>query len=364
MTAGFYSPMPPARTGVADYSAALLAALRAAGREVRAGAPGDVNLYHLGNNGLHREIYRRALERPGVVVLHDAVLNHFMLGTLSREEYISEFVHNYGAWYEELAARLWAGRAKSGVDPNYFRYPMLKRVVESAGAVVVHNAGAARMAREHGATRIAEIPHLFEPHPLPSAYEVLRLRQSMGVGPRVCLFGVFGHLRESKRLTAVLRAFENVSSSGVSAALLVAGQFVSSDLERAVGPLLRRPGIIRVGYTPEEEFRRYAAAVDVGVNLRFPPAGESSGIAIRLMGIGKPVIVTGGEETVSFPGSACLKVDAGVSEMGMLTDYMRWLAASPKDAREIGARAAACIAARHHPASVASAYWGVLESVA
>ena len=32
MTVGFYSPMPPARTGVADYAAALVAELRRHGR--------------------------------------------------------------------------------------------------------------------------------------------------------------------------------------------------------------------------------------------------------------------------------------------------------------------------------------------
>ena len=31
VTVGFYSPLPPARTGVADYAAALLAALRRLG---------------------------------------------------------------------------------------------------------------------------------------------------------------------------------------------------------------------------------------------------------------------------------------------------------------------------------------------
>ena len=42
----------------------------------------DVALYHVGNNALHREIYQRALTNPGVVVLHDAVLQHLLLGML------------------------------------------------------------------------------------------------------------------------------------------------------------------------------------------------------------------------------------------------------------------------------------------
>ena len=142
MTAGFYSPLPPARSGVADYSASLLAELRRLGKVEVAPARCDLALYHLGNNGLHAEIYRRALERPGVIVLHDAVLNHFFLGQLSEAAYIEEFVYNYGEWTRSLAQDLWRSRATSGSDERYFRYPMLRRVAERALAVIVHNPAA------------------------------------------------------------------------------------------------------------------------------------------------------------------------------------------------------------------------------
>ena len=98
MTAGFFSPLPPARTGVADYSASLLAELRRLGSVEVAPDRCDVALYHLGNNGLHAPIYRRALTDPGVIVLHDPVLHHFFLGQLSEPAYIAEFVYNYGEW--------------------------------------------------------------------------------------------------------------------------------------------------------------------------------------------------------------------------------------------------------------------------
>ena len=80
-------------------------------------------------------------------------------------------------------------------------------------------------------------------------------------------------------------------STGI--ALLVAGEFASSDLERSLEPLLsKRHGIVRIGYLPDSDFWLYASAVDACINLRYPPAGETSGIAIRLMGIGKPVVVS------------------------------------------------------------------------
>ena len=103
MTVGFHGPLPPVRSGVADYCAALLAELRRHGDVPVAPKRSSVALYHLGNNGLHAAIYRRALERPGVIVLHDAVLHHFLMGQLGEADYIEEFVYNYGAWHRPLA---------------------------------------------------------------------------------------------------------------------------------------------------------------------------------------------------------------------------------------------------------------------
>jgi glycosyltransferase involved in cell wall biosynthesis len=362
MTVGFFSPLPPARTGVADYSASLLRGLQAHGRvEVNAG-DADVCLYHLGNNQLHREMYERALERPGVAVLHDAVLQHFFLGSLNERQYIEEFVCNYGRWSEGVAEILWRNRARSGSDPLYFRYPMLKRIAERSRAVVVHNTAAARMVCEHAPdAHILEIPHLYEPGPQPEPYEVERLRAALQVAPSTFLFGVFGHLRESKRLTTVLRAFERLRVAGERVALLVAGEFASSDLERAMTHRLAGAGVRRVGYTPELTFNSYARAVDACVNLRYPTAGETSGIAIRLMGAGKPVLFTAGEETADIPANAAVRVDAGPGELDMLTEYMLWMARFPRVAEAMGSIARRHVEEKHALPRVAEMYWRVLS---
>src|SRR5689334_24816430 len=244
MNVGFYSPMPPQRTGVADYSASLLAALRQRGGVELAPARCDIPLYHLGNNPLHAEIYRRALERPEVVVLHDAVLNHFLLGQLDEAAYIDEFVYQYGEWNRQLAQELWRHRSSSAADSRYFEYPMLKRVAERSLAVVVHNPAAARIVREHApGARIEEIPHLFDPPVLPTPAEAMRFRQSIGAAPDRFLFGVFGYLRESKRLMAILDAFRPLEGG---ASLLVAGEMVSRDLDRSAAALLGGRNVIRL----------------------------------------------------------------------------------------------------------------------
>ena len=362
MRVGFFSPLPPAATGVADYSAALLGALRKHGRVEIDDASADVALYHLGNNQMHGEIYARAMERPGVVVLHDAVLNHFFLGTMEAGQYAEEFVYNYGEWMRGLAEDLWQHRSRSAADPRYFEYPMLKRIVARSGGVIVHNPAAARMVGRHAPeARIFEIPHLFVAPEIPDAVETLRFRQSLGLGPRTLLAGVFGHLRESKRIPVVLRAMEIAWSAGVDARLLIAGECVSRDLNRALQ--VSDPRILRTGYLPEPDFWRYAAATDLCVNLRYPTAGETSGIAIRMMGIGKPVAFTAGEEIARIPQNGCLRVDLGPGEEEILAGILVWLSSDREAAAEIGARAQNHVANEHSLEKVAAQFWEALGEV-
>ncbi len=361
LTIGFHGPLPPARTGVASYASALLAALRRYGTiEVGSGAA-DVDLYHLGNNPLHRETYRRALARPGVVVLHDAVLQHFFLGSLDRASYIEEFVLNYGEWDRGLAEELWATRSRSGAEERYFRYPMLRRIAEISRAVVVHNPAAARMVLKHAPqARVREIPHLFAPPPDASASERRQLRGSLGIGTRTFMFSVAGYLREAKRLPVILKAFDEVRRQAVDTVLLVTGDFVSPDLAKAVAPMMGRPDVRYSGALGDRGFWLRSAVADACVNLRYPSAGETSGLTVRLMGLSKPVVVTESEEVSLFPAGVCLRVNHGLAEKDELVHYMVMLARSGGMAGEIGRLASAYVRKVHSIEAVASSYWDVL----
>jgi glycosyltransferase involved in cell wall biosynthesis len=363
MTVGFFSPLPPAPTGVADYSAALLPLLRSFGAVEISPETCDVALYHVGNNSLHRDIYRRALTHPGVVVLHDAVLQHLLLGMLDANEYAEEFEYNYGEKYgdgaRDLGRQLWEQRALSGADVRYFMHPMLKRIVTASRAIIVHNPAAAALVREHAPrAHVFEIPHLFQRPPLPSSEETLRFRAALGLPPETLLIGTFGHQRETKRLTVILRAFQR---SGTDAHLLVSGKFISTAFENGIAPLLQHPGIIRTGYLPEPELWRYAAAADLCINLRYPSAAETSGIGVRMMGIGKPVVFTASEALARITANACLRLDVGPDEEPMLAAYIQWLAGNREARLEIGRRAAAHIAQCHDPEKVVQEYWRVLN---
>ncbi len=342
MKLALVSPLPPAASGVAEFSARLAEGLSSFfDVEAMADPAGvdldafDRRLYQIGNNPLHGPAYDAALATPGVVELHDAVLHHFMLGRLDEAGYLDEMAFNSGEWLRARAQALWNRRGGSGGDGEFFRYPLLRRIVEGAEKVIVHNPAAARMAREASAQapQIVEIPHFVDPAPEVAAERIEAIRAELGTTPAELLIGCFGYQRPTKRLQSVLAAARRLKTPW---RLLIAGSFVSKDYEASLKPLLDSPSVVRRGRLSDRELAECAAAVDVCVNLRWPTAGESSGIAMRLLAAGKPVVVTDTEEWAAFADNELVRVDAGPAEVDMLAGQLELLASSPDLRRAIG----------------------------
>ncbi len=379
MRVALVSPLPPAPSGVAEYTVRLRRGLESCAAQAGGGFtfeaidadalespnPFDVRLYQIGNNGLHAAAYRAALETPGIVVLHDAVLHHLLLGLLSGDEYVEEFVYNYGGWYRDIALDLWRDRGHAMADDRYFRYPLLRRIAEASRALVVHNPKAARWAREAVADSAREIPVIEIPHYVefpepPAAAQVAAKRTELGISTDAVVIACFGYMRPPKRLHSL---YEALCRLDVPCRVLIVGEFVSPGYEGSLDELFADPRVIRLPYAPENEFRTLAALTDICVNLRYPSVGETSGVAMRLMAAGKPVLLTASEECARFPELAVVRIDAGESEVEMLAHYLYALVSDPGMRALIGGNAAAYVREHHSLEQVAQAYLDLLQNL-
>src|SRR5215471_13355909 len=147
MRVAFFSPLPPARSGIADYSEALIGPLaRRVDLEVFSSvdqphdpARFDIALYQVGNNRWHDFVYETALRHPGVVVLHESNLHHLITDLTIRrgdwDAYVAECEYQGGA-----AARAFAERVRRlEVGPDYEGLPMTRRLLERSRGAVVHS---------------------------------------------------------------------------------------------------------------------------------------------------------------------------------------------------------------------------------
>jgi glycosyltransferase involved in cell wall biosynthesis len=331
--AAYASPMPPQRSGIADYSALLVPALRkrvelhVVNRRTRL-IPGDADaiLYHIGNaaeaHGWILDLLRR---RPGIVVLHDFSLHHLVaeltLGKRDRESYARAMEQEAG-----LAGRLLAhGVAEGSVPPLWEtspeRFPLVGEVLSLATGLIVHSRYVERRVRERGyAGPVWRIPH--PAWPVPHAEPV-----DFGGG---FVVGCFGNLNASKRVPQVLEAFAALRQGHPDAVLILGGAAAPEiELER------RAPqGVFHEGRVSEERLWSLLASCDVCVALRRPTRGETSGMAIRALCAGRPLVVSDAGWFAELPASVAAKVPVDDREPETLAAFLGRLA----DAHELRER--------------------------
>jgi glycosyltransferase involved in cell wall biosynthesis/SAM-dependent methyltransferase len=371
MRAAFFSPLPPARSGIAEYSEALIEQLRPLMElEVFAGADDasrfdpsrfDIAVYQVGNNQYHNFVYETALRHSGVVVMHESNLHHLISDlTIRRNDwdgYVRECEYNGGA-----EARAYAERVrKLEVGPDYEGLPMTRRLLQSARAVVVHSRYMEREVRAAGFTGpIAVIPHgAWIPEADRNAW-----RQKLGLDEITPLIGIFGYLKPYKRIAESLRAFRRLVRLAPQARMILVGE---PHPEFPLAAMIRSMGLsaqVRVlGFVPIEDFVGYLGACDIVLNLRYPTVGESSGTLLRSLGLGKAVMVSEVGSFQEFPEDVCLKVPVGAGEEDLIFEYMNLLVSRPEVAQALGANARDYVARECNWGAVARQYAAFLEAV-
>jgi glycosyltransferase involved in cell wall biosynthesis len=361
----YYSPMPPSRSGIADYSALLVPALRDRVEEVVVAAPGrrvpraDIAVYHIGNDpDAHGWIVDALRKRPGVVVLHEYVLHHLIAGiTIGRghgRAYLEAMERELG-----VAGRLLGLGVLDNLLPLLWetepeRFPLSGTILDLARGLIVHSRFVEARAREAA----YDGPLWRVPHPAWPMHSVVAEDDIAGEP----LVGCFGYLNMNKRIPQLLEAFAAFRTRRPGARLLLAGAAAERfDVGRRLERLGLTDGVIREDYVPEERMWSLMAACDVLVNLRFPTMGETSGSVIRGLSLGKPLIVSDVGWFSELPDDAALKVPVDEYEIPTLAGALE-LATAHHD--QLGARALDYVRQEHDLGRVADAYAKALEEAA
>jgi len=354
MKIAYLSPLPPSRSGIASYSAILLPALREyfeitavvdqkeTGRLRRVAVikfeeyrkrreSFDGAIYQLGNNPFHEFIYREAMERPGVVVLHDVVLHHLLVEmTLARgdvEGFVEVMRRNHGE-----AGAAWARARAAGLhhELSNFLFPASMELANRSKGVIVHNQFARETLLSFGVTTpIDVVGHPFQWQARTA--DRVAIRNELGIDASQRVIGMFGFVTEAKRPAAVMEAFAAAYKVNPKLKLLIVGEPAPNvdipELARRFGV---PDGALRTtGFVGDDDFDRYLSAVDAVVNLRYPTAGETSGAIVHILAAGKPVAVNDYAQFAELPDEVATKISFE-NEQAALQKFMLEAVASQR----------------------------------
>jgi glycosyltransferase involved in cell wall biosynthesis len=395
----FVSPLPPAASGIADYSAELLRLLGPrheleafhAQETVDGGRlppalpvrradelvarhrrrPFEAVVYQMGNGPAHAFAYDLLSRLPGLLVLHDLVLFHSRAAAFTDAEPVRAWRRSPGsdaardaarpllaAWREELVysypaqgERLFAAHLGTVGDLLPYAYPLLRIPVEASRAVLVHSAFAALAVRDE----VADAEVVAVPQPVETARAepgaVRALRARLGFGADELVVGCFGLLTREKRPDAVARAVARASAREPRLRLLLAGPVPDrTALERQLASLGLGERAVVTGRVPHEELAAHVAAADVVAHLRWPTARETSAALLRVLAQGRPTIVSDLQHQSELPETAVRRVDPAREEA--LEEAILELAGDPSARQGLGAEAAAYVRRAHAPERV------------
>ena len=366
MKVAYFSPMPPERSGIADYSALLLPALRdrtdvtvVKRGTKRAPRGADVALYHVGNNpDAHGWIVDALRRTPGVVVLHDFVLHHLVAGvTLGRrhaDAYLDLLEREHGVVGRLLGHGVIDKRVPPLWESRALDFPLSTYVLDHATGLVVHS----RHVRDRAHAAGFDGPISVVPHPAWPVPEIPAERVSEGI-----VVGCFGVVNASKLIPELLQATAALRRTRPDVSLLLVGPMSPGfDLDRRLQRLgLEGEGVLREEWV--DESRRWAlmAGSDVVVNLRHPTMGETSGSVVRGLSLGKPLVVSDVGWFSELPDDVALKIAPDGDEVATLAAALELLATRPDVRDAIGARAAELARREHAVERVAELYVAALE---
>ena len=382
----WFSPLPPERSDIAHYTARLAPALmcyfdvvfwtthegadslpheakikvydpaRLGEYEFHCELQGGLNIYNFGNDvRFHEKIYRIAQRVPGIAVLHDTRLHHFIFESdrPNWTRYVMLAAELYGERGARIARRIVASNGTL-IDPHVEEMPFVEPFLANAIGAICHSKSACADVKQ----RLA-IPTLQLPLPFMSLARTPRVKRVWSSPFRLIMFGYFG---SNRRLENVLAALQDVCAK-IDFHLDLYGTLQNeAEIDNLINALSLRSRVTFHGFVPEQALDDAIASAHLAFNLRHPTMGEASGGILRNWVHATPTLVTNAGWYAGLPDRIVRKISIE-NERADLVQALKDLASNPASYQRLGIEAASFVRDNHHPGGYAEKLSNALADV-
>ena len=293
MKINYFSPLPPAKSGISEVAALIIPALSqyaevtawtdqddwdkdlenyAKIRQYQSNEidwselnKTDLNIYHIGNNiDYHRHILVLSQQIPGMVVLHDITLSHLFRGFYSEQESNGVARTSINSVVDDFATTEWA--------------------IDNAASVIVHSRGALTELAQHQRWLVGyqplpydvNPPLLTDPAPLAPPYRLI----------------IFGHIGSNRRVESVLQALEELPDRALFHLDIYGSVYNNKELRQQIEQRKLKSIVTVYGFAIDEILDRALSKAHLAINLRYPTMGEASLSQLRIWRYALPSMVT------------------------------------------------------------------------
>jgi glycosyltransferase involved in cell wall biosynthesis len=314
----WFSPMPPQRSGIADYSVQLLGALaqhldidvfvegrpsefdhlssdRVTLRPYRAFPlldtvdPYDEVVYCMGNSEFHSYVYDALLARPGVVLAHEVRFNGFYAWYgQNRSQDPNFFQRALAAQHPNVPPGAGADGSITPDEADRFGIYMVSELLDRSTKFLVHSEYAANIARlqsPRSARRVAVVPFGI----------ATPAEGAAATNPSQPLIVTMGIAAKVKATDTFVEAIPLVLDSVPDARFAIVGSVDDSLREE----LLERADSLGVadyltitGHVDRAEYESWLARASIAVQLRRTSNGETSAAVVDCLRYAVPTVVS------------------------------------------------------------------------
>ncbi|MGR8981493.1 MAG: glycosyltransferase [Gammaproteobacteria bacterium] len=384
----FVSPLPPERSGIADYSAELLPAMseyydiEVIVVQDRVDVPWvnryckvrDVSwlrshssefdriLYQFGNSPFHQHMLPLLQEIPGTVVLHDFYMSALMA-------WLELHAGTGHVWSEELYASHGYGAVRArylDVESAKLKYPVNFHILQHAQGIIVHSEYSRKLARQwYGKINVCDwevIPLLRTPA---EKSDKINARRKLGIGQSDFVVCSFGFLDSTKLNHCLLKSWlDSALTADERCKLIFVGENHGGDYGMSLLQTINESGlgdrILITGFVETSRYRSYLAAADMAVQLRTHSRGETSAAVLDCMNHMLPLIVNANGSMAEIDSEAVWMLPDKFGNASLI-EALEVLWRDQDRRHALGKRAGEIIMQRHAPTECAKRYFEAIE---
>jgi glycosyltransferase involved in cell wall biosynthesis len=384
----FISPLPPDKTGVANYSLQLLPELacfydivlivdkvltenkwlianfpiKDAEWFTKNATTFDIILYQFGNSPFHHYMFKLLESYPGIVVLHDFFLSgvlHWADALLPNEK--NTFCK---ILYESHGYLSLIYHKKKGREAALQTYPCNFPVLKNANGIIVHSQHAMDLAwkwyKLNTSCYIQRIPQIRL-----KLRSILRsnARRTLQLTDNDFLICSFGFVTPNKLSHRIFQSFVNSKfSQNSNFHLIFVGENHIGDYGNEMNEVIKNSNQKQIkitNFVSTKLFETYLSAADIAIQLRIQSRGETSSCIYSCLGSAIPTIVNSHGSLNEFPENVVYKLSEDFSNsellMGINTLYTN------HSLRNKLSQNALEYIKQHHPSNVANEYKKVIN---
>jgi glycosyltransferase involved in cell wall biosynthesis len=389
-----FTPLPPSRTGIADYCCELgtelaknwhvLFVISNEAKEPTWVPEGtswyklsDYNsleyakeiprVYQMGNNVHHAYMLKDLTEIPGILVLHDYSMHHLLVEQTLAKSDVNGYKNLLEHDYDDLGRRIAENRQ------NYLFNHLLEFIMPINGTLIEASKGVL----VHSYQSLLDLDYRYPDKlskriPFPYTEEIdgcfleskEEARTELNISHDKLIFSSMGFITPPKQIEFALRALAKIKNEIPDFEYWLVGE--KSDavlLDELLAELGLKDNVKLTGFVTFEEFHHYLQASDIVISLRYPSAGETSAALFRSMGLGCCNLVFDYASFADFPDDCLIKVPLDTFHTEEMENAIKCIANDNEQIELIGKRAANFISKNHEVNITADQYTDFIRSI-